>query len=254
MRLKPALFTLSSASTEQYGNLVSTARIRAKISKIAAIVTILLSTTGIRAAAQAYNEEYNAFVAGLVGGLNFTQVDGDGYRGYNKTGFNGGAIIYLPFGYMENMPIDGTLALSMEISFTQKGSKGRDLIPNTSVRSQDIKLQYAEVPIQLNFYRGSRKSGFGAGFSVGYLASSEELIDNGGGQVLKNALPFRKFDFNFVLTGNLHLYKGFFLSPRFQYSLASIRNNNSMYGGRNQQFNNMVSLRLMYLVKRRGEE
>lgn len=241
-------------SSEQHGIPVFPARIWAKISKIAAIVTILLSTATARTAAQAYNEEYNNFVAGLVGGLNFTQVDGDGYRGYSKIGFNGGGIIYLPFGYMENMPLDGTLALSLEVSFTQKGSKGKTPIPNTGVLSQDINLQYAEVPIQLNFYRGSRKTGFGAGFSVGYLASSEELIDNGGGVILKNALPFRKFDFNFVLTGNVHLYKGFFLSPRFQYSLVSIRNNNSMYGGRNEQFNNVVSLRLMYLVKRRGEE
>lgn len=244
---------LSAVSSHKNRIPVFPARIRAKISKIAAIATILLSTTGFGAAAQAYNEEYNAFVAGLVGGLNFTQVDGDGYRGYNKIGFNGGGIIYLPFGYMENMPIDGTLALSMEVSFTQKGSKGKDPIPNTGVLSQDIKLQYAEVPILLNFYRGSRKSGFGAGFSIGYLATSEELIDNGSGTVLKNALPFRKFDFNFVLAGNVHLYKGFFLSPRFQYSLISVRNNNSMYGGRNQQFNNVVSIRLMYLVKRRGE-
>ena len=250
MNLKPALF---SVSFKRNRTPVFPARIRAKISKIAAIATILLSTTGIRATAQAYNEEYNAFVAGLVGGLNFTQVDGDGYRGYNKIGYSGGAIIYLPFGYMENMPIEGTLALSMEISFTQKGSKGKDPIPNTGVLSQDIKLQYAEVPILLNFFRGSRKSGFGAGFSVGYLATSEELIDNGSGTVLKNALPFKKFDFNFVLAGNIHLYKGFFLSPRFQYSLLSVRNNNSLYGGRNQQFNNVVSLRLMYLIKRRGE-
>jgi hypothetical protein len=225
----------------------------AKIMKIAGIVIFLLSTFVVKSNAQYYNESYNSLVGGLVGGINFSQVDGDGYRGYHNIGFTGGGVVYLPFGDMD-LPIEGTLALSMEVLFTQKGSKGRDPIPNTNILSQNIKLQYAEVPLQLNFYRGSRKSGFGAGLAIGYLATSEETIDNGSGTIIKNGLPFKKFDLNFVLTGNLHLYKGFFLSPRFQYSLLSVRNNNGKYGGRNEQFNNVVSIRLMYLIKRRGEE
>lgn len=222
----------------------------AKITTIAAFLTLILSTGGLSASAQYYNPDYNLPVAGLVAGASFTQIDGDGYKGYANIGFNGGGVIYLPFGDNMDMPIEGTLALSMEVLFAQKGSKGRDPIPNTSIRSQNIKLQYAEVPIQLNFYRGPRKSGFGAGFAIGYLASSEETIDNGNGIILKNALPFKKFDFSFVLTGNLHLWNGFFLSPRFQYSLLSVRDNNGSYGGRNQQFNNVVALRLMYLFRR----
>lgn len=223
----------------------------AKVKKIAAILILLLSISGTTAFAQDYNEEFHVPTGGLVGGINFTQVDGDGYAGYNNVGYSGGGIIYLPFGDME-MPLNATLALSMEVLFNQKGSKGRDPIPNTSMRSQNIKLQYAEVPIQLNFYRGARKSGAGVGFALGYLASSEETIDDGTGTVLKNALPFRKFDFSFVLTGNIHIWNGFFLSPRFQYSLISIRDNNGKFGGRDQQFNNVVSLRAMYIFKRRG--
>jgi|GEM_PF-298999 len=226
----------------------------AKVTTIAAILLALLSTASFNARAQ-YNPEYNLPVAGLVAGANFTQVDGDGYKGYANVGFNGGGIIYLPFGDNMDLPVDGTLALSMEVLFAQKGSKGRDPIPNSNILSQDIKLQYAEVPLQLNFYRGPRKSGFGAGFGLSYLATSEETITttSSAEPVIKNGLPFRKFDFSFVLTGNLHLWNGFFLSPRFQYSLLSIRDNNSRYGGRDQQFNNVVSLRLMYLFRRGGD-
>jgi len=221
----------------------------AKITQIAAILTLLLSTMAPSLFAQAYIEEYHVPVAGLVGGGTFTQVDGDGYKGYNKVGITGGGVIFMPLGQQE-LPIEGTIALSMEVLFTQKGSRGRTLIPNTNIVRQDINLQYAEVPIQLNFYRGPRKSGFGAGFAVGYLASSEETVDDGSGIIIKNALPFRKFDLNFVLTGNIHVWKGFFLSPRFQYSLLSVRNNNAQYGGRNEQFNNAVAIRLMYLFNR----
>ena len=221
----------------------------AKIKQIAAILFFLLSTVAPNLHAQEYIEEFHAPVAGLVGGTTFTQVDGDGYKGYNKVGITGGGVIFMPLGQLD-LPIEGTVALSMEVLFTQKGSRGRHLIPNTNIVRQDINLQYAEVPFQLNFYRGPRKSGFGAGFAVGYLASSEETVDDGSGIIIKNALPFRKFDFNFVLTGNIHVWKGIFISPRFQYSLVSVRNNNAKYGGRNEQFNNAVAIRLMYLFNR----
>jgi hypothetical protein len=224
-----------------------------KVNKIASILVMLLSLLSFRGQAQysEYHEELHNLTGGLVGGINFSQVDGDGYKGYAKMGYTGGGVLFLPFGEME-MPIkDATVALSMEVLFTQKGSKGRGAL--TGLVSQDINLQYGEVPIQINLYRGPRKSGFGAGFSIGYLASSEETIDQGNGQIIKNGLPFKKFDLNFVLTGNLHLWNGFFLSPRFQYSMLSIRDNNSQFGGRDQQFNNVVAIRLMYLFKRMGE-
>ena len=224
-----------------------------KVNKIASILVVLLSLMSFGAQAQysEYHDELHNLTGGLVGGINFSQVDGDGYKGYAKMGYTAGGVLFLPFGEMD-MPIkDATIALSMEVLFTQKGSKGRGAL--TGLISQDINLQYGEVPIQINLYRGPRKSGFGAGFSIGYLASSEETIDQGNGQIIKNGLPFKKFDLNFVLTGNLHLWKGFFLSPRFQYSMLSIRDNNSKYGGRDQQFNNVVAIRLMYLFKRMGE-
>lgn len=220
---------------------------KAKIKKIAAILVFLLSTT-LQAKAQ-YNDEFHNLTGGLVGGINFSQVDGDGYKGYSKMGYTGGGVLYLPFGDMDMTVIsDATLALSLEVLFTQKGSKGAGAI--TGGIGQNINLQYAEIPLQLNLYRGTRKSGFGAGFSIGYLASSEETIDQANGTVLKPGNPFNKFDLNFVLTGNLHLWKGFFLSPRFQYSMLSIRDNNGRFGGRDQQFNNVVAIRLMYLFRR----
>lgn len=223
-----------------------------KISKIASILIILLSTCGHLVHAQYYNDDYYRLTGGLVGGANISQVDGDGYKGYDKLGFTGGGVLFLPFGDME-MPLDATIALSLEVLYTQKGAIGPDVIPGTSFRSQEIRLHYAEVPVQINLYRGPRKSGFGAGFSIGYLGFSEELVDKGGGVVIKDALPFNKFDLNFVLTGNIHIWQGFYLSPRFQYSLISVRNNNGAYGGRNEQFNNVLALRLIYLVGQKNQ-
>ena len=221
-----------------------------KVRKIALISVIFFSFLINNAQAQSYhaNNEYNVLTAGLVAGATFMQVDGDNFKGYQKTGFTGGGILFMPFGDVD-LPFDGTIALSMEVLYTQKGARGKGPIINTYYYDQNIKLQYGQVPIQVNVYRGARKSGFGAGFALGYLGFSEETVKEQGQTELKKGKPFHKFDLSFVLTGNIHLWNGFFLSPRFDYSLISIRNNNGMFGGGNEQFNNILALRLMYLIK-----
>lgn len=197
------------------------------------------------------NPEYEELQGGLVAGLNFSQVDGDGYKGYKKTGFTGGGILYLPFGNDIGLPFDATLALSLEVLYEQKGAHGSGSILNSNVTAQNIQLHYAEVPIQINLFRGTRKSNFGMGLAIGYLGASEETIEEENQTTLKPGYPFHKFDLSYILTANIHIWNGFFLSPRFEYSLLSIRNNNGRFGGRNQQFNNTLSVRLMYLVGRK---
>jgi hypothetical protein len=211
-----------------------------KSTKIAVILALLFLGFISPLKAQYYGEPYTALAGGLIGGINFSQVDGDGYKGYDKLNVTGGGIIYLPFRNMD-LPIDGTIALSMEVLYTQKGSKGNT--PVLGIKSQTINLHYGEIPIQVNYYRGARKSGFGLGLALGYLGFSEETIDGKA----NTDFPFHKFDLSFVLTGNIHVFKGIFVSPRFQYSMISIRDNEGGYG-RSQQFNNLFALRLMYLI------
>ena len=64
-----------------------------------------------------------------------------------------------------------------------------------------------------------------------------------------DTLRFRKADLNLILGGNLHLIKGLFLNLRFQYSLIPIRTkeNINLDYGRAEQYNNLFTLRLMYL-------
>lgn len=221
-----------------------------KIKKIGLIIWVLCGFIR-QAHAQYYNNpEYTELQGGLIAGANFSQVDGDGYKGYDKTGINAGGILFLPFGENVGLPFDATLALSLEVLYEQKGSVGKGAVPNSNgVVAQKIQLHYAEVPVMLNLFRGTRKSGFGMGLAVGYLGFSEETIEPGK---LKEGNPFKKLDFSFVLGGNIHIYKGFFLNPRFEYSLLSVRNNNGRYGGRDTQYNNIISLRVMYLVSRRS--
>lgn len=223
-----------------------------KISYFAALALSLVLLNAKIACAQnpeSYYEEIpRTFFGGLIAGANFTQVDGDRYAGYHKVGLNAGAIVYAN--------LAPHLAGSIEILFSQKGARGHKAQESASrsfvISKYDIKLNYAEVPIMLNYF-DKRKSNIGAGFSVSRLINATETAE----QVQSvppipefDQYPFRKMDYNFLIGGNLHCWKGIYLNARFQYSLRSIRDKQFQvpeYSGRSEQFSNMWTVRVMYL-------
>lgn len=217
-----------------------------KIKYLASLAVLLLSGWAQQALAQNpssyYEEVPRTFYGGLLGGVNFTQVDGDSYAGYHKVGFNVGGIAYAQFA--------PHLAGSLEILFSQKGSRGHKEqesgTPGIFIKKYRIDLNYAEVPLQLNYF-DRRKSHFGGGFSYSQLISSNEKVETQNGAVNVDEYKFRKMDINFILGGNLHLVKGLFLNARFQYSIIPIRKDIPPGFGRSEQYNNMWTLRLMYL-------
>jgi hypothetical protein len=225
-----------------------------KIRKLAALVLIVLSWSSYSEKANAQNpssyyvEDPRTFFGGLLLGANFSQVDGDSYAGYHKVGLNAGGIVYTQF--------DEHLALSLEILFSQKGSRGHKVQESgnqgTYITAYKIDLNYAEVPVQICYF-DRRRSHAGAGFSYSQLITSKETIETNPadpllvGTDLNKTYPFRKADLNFILGGNLHLIKGLFLNARFQYSLIPIRKNIPPGYGRSEQFNNLWTVRLMYL-------
>jgi len=210
------------------------------------ILTFLLSTSAIaQNPSSFYEEEPRTFYGGLLLGSNFTQVDGDNYAGYHKLGLNAGGIVYTHFG--------NHLAASLEILFSQKGSRSNTPKVSNSRRyeMQDyrIDLNYAEVPLQINYF-DRRRSHFGGGFSFSQLITYKESVTTipvfPNEDTLDN-FKFKKSDINFILGGSLHLWQGLFLNARFQYSLLSIRKNYFPEFGRAEQYNNLWTLRLMYL-------
>lgn len=223
----------------------------AKIRKFAGFVVvsvIFLFSPGFSTAQSYYeeDEEIRTFYGGLLLGANFSQVDGDYYAGFRKTGINAGAIVYAKLG--------SKVAASMEILFSQKGARGHRARVSTgakyTIQKYNINLNYAEVPIMINYF-DKRKSHFGAGLSYSQLISGNETVQTDPGYPVSdlNALyPFRKFDLNAVICGNLHLKGGWFLNYRYQYSLLPIRTKADPELSRTgEQFNNMHVLRIMYL-------
>jgi len=208
---------------------------------------ILLLMAGISRlqAQESYLDEYSTFHGGLIFGGNFTQVDGDNFAGYSKQGLNVGGIVYFN---MDPEHIKG----SLEVLYTQKGARSKDIFvaaPGIFITDYSITLNYAEVPFMINYF-DSHMNHFGAGFSYSRLGTAKEQITTQPAMnVDLNDYPFKKSDYNFLLGGSLHCWKGLFANVRFQYSLLSIRDKTAQYYGRSQQFNNVWSIRLMYLFK-----
>lgn len=197
-----------------------------------------------------YVEAPRTFYGGLVAGANFTQVDGDNYAGYRKMGMNVGGIVYTKF--------DQHLALSLEILYSQKGARGHFSQRSTNgytITDYNVRLNYAEVPIQLCYF-DRRRSHFGAGFSVARLVSVKEngvFADSTAPVVNFDDYQFRKMDYNFIIGGSLHIWQGLFVNARFQYSLRPVREGEigvklpPEFSGRRQQYNNLWAVRVMYV-------
>lgn len=222
----------------------------AKIRKFAAfiLVTVVFSGAFSIASAQDYYEDDHVFTGGLVAGANFTQVDGDNYAGYHKVGLNAGGIVFVKFG--ENF------SGSLEIGYAQKGSRAHQ--PQLSnhqvftILKYNIDLNYAEVPIMLN-YVDHKKFFAGAGLSYAQLVGSNESVTASPAlppDVDLNDYRFKKYDVNFLLGFGIHLVKGFYLNARFQYSLVPVRKDIYSELGRAEQYNNVWAIRLMYLFEK----
>ncbi len=105
------------------------------------------------------------FKAGLIGGFNAAQLDGDLLAGYNKFGLHVGGVV--------GVQVSDLFRVNLEILYTQKGSRSSSdetLIYGAFTR---YSLDYVEIPLMLNYVDG----GFmlNAGLSYGRLVRLREM-------------------------------------------------------------------------------
>lgn len=212
------------------------------------IITTCLLIVGACAIAKAqsyYIEDDRTFHGAIYAGGNFTQIDGDNFKGLRKKGINAGGAVYVF--------IDKEFGVSMEILYSEKGCrtvpKELGLIGNYAVKEYRIDLNYTEVPILFNYFFPD-KSHIGAGLGLGRIISSTQVIKAEPDLDVFSEGYFRNYDLSFIVNSNLRLYKGLFLNARFQYSLMSIAKKEiaqqSPVFGRVQQSNHVWTFRLMY--------
>ncbi|MBA2423026.1 MAG: PorT family protein [Chitinophagales bacterium] len=174
------------------------------------------------------------FRAGIVLGLNATQVDGDDYAGYHKLGLNGG--------FTAQLPVSKKFFFSTEILYSQKGAKSRTFqgVP----LAYRTKLNYAEIPLLFNFQE-KHAVNFGLGVSYGRLIKVREYIDGIEQDPFED---FRRNDIAGVANGNYLISDHLQLNLRFAYSLIPIGYSPTSNFNSRAMFNNILSFRLAYVL------
>lgn len=202
---------------------------------------LFLNLCTLRSNAQYYSSS-PTFFGGFTAGANFAQVDGDNFAGYKKLGLNAGALVHTAIG--ENFTI------SMELLYSQKGSHaGKSQLPKQTIsgyliKDYNINIVSADIPFSLNYFFKDNKSIVSAGLGYAHLVYASSFVN--GVATIKD-YPFKKSDISLNIGASYRLHKRYFLNVRFQNSVLNIRKIHDPLTERSEQFNRLLSLRLMYL-------
>jgi len=174
------------------------------------------------------------FRAGILMGINASQVDGDSHAGYNKLGFMAGPFVYYPL----STKIDAQL----EIKYMGKGANKKtseyDLTKYTST------LNYLEVPIILR-WNTNFKVGWEGGLGFGYLFSHSEK-DEYGDIASENAIDFKPFELSWLIGARYKFAQRWIANLRFSYSVMSIFNHQT---NNRSGYNNLFSMGISYELR-----
>lgn len=204
--------------------------------KLKLILTLTLSLSCILTA----HSQQRRFGAGLLFGLNASQMLGDDSGGYNKPGLQGGLRGIA-------MLTDRT-DLYIELLYSQRGSYQKEGSPVCFDGSLKIKLQYVEVPVVVTYKDWYIEDGdyykvaLNLGFSYGRLLSAsakgschDDLTDK-----------FNNNDFSFTVGAELFTSPSFSLGLRWSKSINLLYDKDKHDPGRNSLRGFFLSFRGVY--------
>jgi hypothetical protein len=177
-----------------------------------------------------------SFKGGVQGGITMSQVDGDRYAGFNKTGIWGELFVEYPFSENASMHIG--------IAGVQKGSYQQ-------FDQQDfyrMSLVYVEVPVLYQYRILSSKAIFEGGLGFGILVDSKEKTELG----LLPSIDSPNFNF-FELSAQVgvkyFIWKKAGALARYSYSVIPIRDTGASgtYRRVSGQYNNLLQMALFYM-------
>jgi hypothetical protein len=124
------------------------------------------------------------FQAGFSFGAITTQVDGDGFGGYDKSGAHAGMWVSRRFA--------DNFSYMLEIAYKPKGSKSAMKATTEDLNYYKLSLHYVEVPVTLRYH--NKNYLFDISVGAAYLAM-ERVEGLAGGFLTGNELTgFNKFD------------------------------------------------------------
>jgi len=177
------------------------------------------------------------FDAGLIAGLNASQVEGDSFKGYHKAGILAGVFV--------QTDIAPAVVAGMEIKYSQKGARRKydPKVPN--VDKYIMRLDYIDIPLFMGFRTNNRSMIIG-GIAPGILLHSKEL--NSEGELPEpdrqtfntfDLQPFLGFQFDFLEKATVDLRLAISVVP------CSDKADTNYYF-HNGLFNNVISLAIYY--------
>jgi len=168
------------------------------------LLFIALLSFGLMASAQ-------TFKSGAILGLNASQVEGDGFGGYNKVG--------LIIGGFTNTQLSEKWSAQFEIYYTNKGSRKNANPDRGDFSSLKVTLDYIEIPVALRYHY--KKFLFEGGLYFGRLINDN--IENEFGQLPTQSTPFKSYDFGAFLGFYYQLNDHFVFNLRSKNSVLPIR-------------------------------
>jgi hypothetical protein len=175
------------------------------------------------------------FQGGILAGLNASQVDGDSWGGYYKTGLLLGAFV--------NTEFRNNFGGQLEIKFSGKGSANYPKSPII----QKIKLNYIDLPILVT-YKTIDALKLEGGISINYLFKAEYYDDDWMDNWI---LEPNKLETAIVFGVNYTFFQNFDINARYSYSLFPVRSfSSSSNFSEGAWFNNVLSFALYFHLGR----
>jgi len=175
---------------------------------------------------------------GVILGVNASQVDGDGIAGFKRLGLN--------TGLYARIPLAKHFSASIELLYSQKGSRQFPDSKNPGKRSYKLALDYAEIPLLIE-YQDLDKISAGLGFSVGQLVRFKETRQEFEISYSPEP-PVKKRDYNIVFTASYLLAPHWDINLRYAFSLANISLGSTAYEWREKHTSKFLSFRVIYNI------
>ncbi len=184
------------------------------------------------------------FKAGVIVGLNASQIDGDRFYGYNKlglvAGLNGVTIL------------NDKMEMSIELLYSQRGSRS-SLVPGNSIFPFKISTDFIEVPVLFNYKDWHNPEGeyyrfhFHAGFSYGRLIRTE--VDDGtpNSNFVQAGESFNKNDWSYIFGATFFTGPHLAFTFRWSRSFGVLYLNTANNPGVPSLQNHMLSFRTLYM-------
>lgn len=180
-----------------------------------------------------------SFNAGVLAGINASQVSGDGYSGFNKAG--------MLIGLFSNIDVSQKINLQIEINYSQKGSRRN---PKTDEGDTDFYLQrmnYIEVPVMAR--TDYKRFKFEAGAYYSQLINYYLEDENGPFDIPETLNKFNNYDVGAAIGIYFKFTENLVMNWRYSNSLTYFRQYDSQATFRfdGGMYHHYISINLRYV-------